>query len=574
MGYTIDQMKGVGRAAKTRRIMRTEAPAVTTTRVVRKAEAIQCYDVTFWDTVGGATDGSGPEKHTGGSEWATIKIARELARRGLRVQSLTNGGPAGRWDGVDYANARTTPRVNTNVLVNQRFSAMPARADFKHLFVAVHDTVTTRSPNLQMKGLLEAGLADILCVGEWQRNLFPKTWRTRVVGGCAPPPPAIRAKIKGRYVFPPAYAGRGLAETLEYWERLRPPGGELVVMIPPYGGKVPSTLPPGVLVRDSERRMEELAIAEGVFYVNTSPECLPNIYIAEAMGCRIHVLGLHQGGLCGIRDAVRSTLPTTDPKKFTDDFVRWSRESWELKESLRTACEAPYAAPHDFSPKAAGDRWMGAFADHGVRDLPDPMKVDTASPAVVGALTKAFAVAPPGDYYEFGVYRGGSMVAATRAAKASPRRFFGFDSFRGLPKPEGIDKEEKALVEGSFACSKEEVENYLRGHDVDMARVTMVDGTYDQLTEEHKADLSMGPAGVVLIDCDLYASAVQALSFVRSLLKDGTVVLFDDWNLYGARDDRGERRAFAEFLASGEWSPTVLCDFGWHGRAFIMKRKR
>jgi len=575
MGYTVDQMKGIKGVV---RRMHATAPVVSKAHAPERPKArvvpiaAPHYDVTFWDLVGGATDGGGPEEHTGGSEWATIKIARELARRGFSVQSLTNGGRAGRWDGVEYANARATGAVNTSALVIQRFSRLPERASYEHLFVTVHDTLGTRAPNDRMRDLLAKGKAELLCVGEWQQRSFHRTWKARVVGPCAPPLPTVTQKIPGRYVFPPAYAGRGLSETLKYWARLRPPGGELVVMIPPYGGRVPETLPPGVVLADSERRLEEMAAAEGVFYVNTFPECLPNICIAEALGCRIHVLGLHHLGLCGIRDAVQSALPTTDPKKFEADFVRWSREPMTVKEELRKTYETPYAPAHDFSPKAAGDRWVRLFSDYGV--LPDSAKVDTVSPAVVPALANAFAVAPPGDYYEFGVFRGGSMLAATRATKSSAvGRFFGFDSFCGLPKPVGIDSEEK-LKKGDFACSRADVERYLGSHGVDMGLVTLVDGTYDRLTEEHKTSLSMGPASVVLIDCDLYASAVQALSFVESLLRDGTVVLFDDWNLYGARADRGERRAFTEFLArSREWAPVVLGDFGWHGRSFIMKRR-
>ena len=68
-----------------------------------------------------------------------------------------------------------------------------------------------------------------------------------------------------------------------------------------------------------------------------------------------------------------------------------------------------------------------------------------------------------GDYAEFGVYRGDSMITAHHFAKANNlnMNFFGFDSFQGLPKPKKEDKN-FSWKEGDYSASIKEVEKRLR----------------------------------------------------------------------------------------------------------------
>src|SRR5579872_973682 len=58
-----------------------------------------------------------------------------------------------------------------------------------------------------------------------------------------------------------------------------------------------------------------------------------------------------------------------------------------------------------------------------------------------------------GDYLEFGVYQGSSLVLAARSAAKcglNTMRFFAFDSFQGLPEAEG-----RVFNRGEFACSEQ-----------------------------------------------------------------------------------------------------------------------
>ena len=161
-----------------------------------------------------------------------------------------------------------------------------------------------------------------------------------------------------------------------------------------------------------------------------------------------------------------------------------------------------------------------------------------------------------GDYLEFGTYRGSSFTAFFRAAQrhdVTDMRFYGFDSFEGLPEtptcPPDEDPTETAFVAGNYSCSEEEFRHIVAFRGVDLSRVTLVPGFFDQsLTEELKVDLAIASAGIVNIDCDLYESTVDVLNFVTSLLRSGSLILFDDWLSYDAHPLRGEQRACREWL--------------------------
>src|SRR5688572_1942537 len=70
-----------------------------------------------------------------------------------------------------------------------------------------------------------------------------------------------------------------------------------------------------------------------------------------------------------------------------------------------------------------------------------------------------------GDYYEFGVFKGHTFLHAQLAARElglDGMRFFGFDSFQGLPPARGVDlTKEEHFYAGQFACSLDRVKNEL-----------------------------------------------------------------------------------------------------------------
>ncbi len=194
-------------------------------------------------------------------------------------------------------------------------------------------------------------------------------------------------------------------------------------------------------------------------------------------------------------------------------------------------------------------------------------------------LATAFSAANQviGDYLEFGVYTGNSFSLAYHFAQARgmDMTFYAFDSFEGLPDVRGVDaKGFRQFTKGEYSCSVEDFRNILAKKKVDLTKVHLIKGWYDQtLNAETRASIPLKKAAIIWIDCDLYESTVPVLNFITDLVQDGTIIIFDDWNAFRADPHRGERRAFSEWLAK---NPSIFAEefhrFSWHGNSFILRK--
>lgn len=176
----------------------------------------------------------------------------------------------------------------------------------------------------------------------------------------------------------------------------------------------------------------------------------------------------------------------------------------------------------------------------------------------------------PGDYLEFGVWRGYSFVVACReideqrrqhalAGYSSPTyrdwqakrpRFFAFDSFEGIPSGSGNESRMVDYAPGSYACTQDDFLHNVGASGVELSRVVPVKGYYDQTcTAETKSRLGLTQAALVMIDCDLYESTVPVLDFLTDIVQQGTIIVFDDWFRFGGSPNQGEQRACREWLA-------------------------
>jgi O-methyltransferase len=196
-----------------------------------------------------------------------------------------------------------------------------------------------------------------------------------------------------------------------------------------------------------------------------------------------------------------------------------------------------------------------------------------------------------GDYIEFGVFKGDRLIQAYETANFLSKRirsgkdpylskaatgnieamrFFGFDSFQGLPKASAIDVaegQEKWIGEGGFSASLEEVTGLMPRKGIENGRIQLIKGWFnDTCTESTKKQYGIKSAAVVYVDCDYYESAVPALEFITDLLVDGSIVIFDDWWIFRGRSDRGEQRAFYEWkerhgITATEFIPGTAMSF-------------
>lgn len=154
-----------------------------------------------------------------------------------------------------------------------------------------------------------------------------------------------------------------------------------------------------------------------------------------------------------------------------------------------------------------------------------------------------------GYYFEFGCHGATTMRMAYDAFHhLFDWDYVAFDSFEGMPEPEGIDRE-TFLTGGMNQTSQADFRRLCREHGIPDEKLITIEGFYESsLSESTAARLLPRRATVVYVDCDFYSSAAAALAFSKQFLQRGTVIVFDDWNLYFGDPDRGERRAWREFL--------------------------
>ena len=167
------------------------------------------------------------------------------------------------------------------------------------------------------------------------------------------------------------------------------------------------------------------------------------------------------------------------------------------------------------------------------------------------------------DVYEFGVCTGASMCDIHRAfttANRPYRKFFGLDSFEGLPEETAEPIYQDCWRKGCFDARKHfsvdsvdkcvsKVYNILE--EGGLTNPVLIPGFYeDVLTDDIVEQYDMGPAIYIDIDVDIYSSAITVLDFMfrNKLIRRGTLIGYDDWG--GTPDWRtfgnGESRAHAE----------------------------
>jgi hypothetical protein len=180
-----------------------------------------------------------------------------------------------------------------------------------------------------------------------------------------------------------------------------------------------------------------------------------------------------------------------------------------------------------------------------------------------------------GDYVEFGTGRGSTLWCAHRAGQATtPRRLWSFDSFSGLPRSSSPVDDHPAWPAGAFSQPLAAVRQRLSKAGVEPAEVRFVEGFFSQtLAPARRADLPRDVA-LAYVDCDLHQSTVEVLDYLRTVLKHGMVLAFDDYCCWSAQHLSGEQVAFESWGAGlKEFRFHPFLPIGWHGRSFYVERK-
>jgi O-methyltransferase len=178
-----------------------------------------------------------------------------------------------------------------------------------------------------------------------------------------------------------------------------------------------------------------------------------------------------------------------------------------------------------------------------------------------------------GDYIEFGVYQGDMFTyACLEAMNRMPwMRFIACDSFMGLPKPEGVDSGGE-FIEGQFECSEKEFQKRIVSAGVPIDRVITIPGWFSETLHEEKiSKYNIKTISIAYIDCDLYESCIPVLDFLTPRLRQGSVLMFDDWFCFRANPRKGIQLAVNQWLKQNKHIELISWrSFSSHGISFFV----
>ena len=154
---------------------------------------------------------------------------------------------------------------------------------------------------------------------------------------------------------------------------------------------------------------------------------------------------------------------------------------------------------------------------------------------------------PITDIYEFGIYNGNSLCKISSYLKNNPDligikpRIFAYDSFEGLPKEDGVFEKFK---EGNYKSenSPEDIRVLVNYDNLSVYKTWFSDLKKSMVNKSGK------PAILIHIDCDLYTSTVDALTFMinNNLVSTNTLIAYDEFRV---GKYKGEHTAHEEVLS-------------------------
>jgi hypothetical protein len=136
------------------------------------------------------------------------------------------------------------------------------------------------------------------------------------------------------------------------------------------------------------------------------------------------------------------------------------------------------------------------------------------------------------NYMEFGVATGQSFKWFLNENKHADSRFYGFDTFDGLPEDWGSFKK------GSFS-------NLNKIPEINDARGKFYQGLFQQTLPGFLKEFDNTRQNVLMMDADLYSATLYALTSFAPYLKKGDIIFFDEFAV-----PTHEFKAFTDFIQS------------------------
>lgn len=144
----------------------------------------------------------------------------------------------------------------------------------------------------------------------------------------------------------------------------------------------------------------------------------------------------------------------------------------------------------------------------------------------------------PIDFFEFGVYKGVSFKWWVQHITHKDSRFYGFDTFTGLPEDWGTFKA------GHFAIEDNAIPK------IDDTRASFYQGLFQQSLLPFLKNYNPEKRKVIHLDADLYSSTLFLLTTLYPYLKSGDILFFDEFSV-----------PMHEFKAFTEWTNAFYVEY-------------
>jgi len=145
------------------------------------------------------------------------------------------------------------------------------------------------------------------------------------------------------------------------------------------------------------------------------------------------------------------------------------------------------------------------------------------------------------DYLEFGVFEGESIKKWKELNKDADSRFYGFDTFTGLPEDWGNKPRSHFDMRGTPPG-------------LDDKRVFFVKGLFQGTLGTFLQDFSPRSRLIIHLDADLYSSTLYCLTTLNPFVADDTILIFDEFS-----DLNHEFAAFHDYCRSFRRQFKLLC---------------
>jgi len=120
------------------------------------------------------------------------------------------------------------------------------------------------------------------------------------------------------------------------------------------------------------------------------------------------------------------------------------------------------------------------------------------------------------DYFEFGVCGGNSFKWWLQHNRHEESRFYGFDTFEGLPESYG------PFSKGSMAVALENL-------DIHDARASFYKGLFQDTLVPFLDTYKNGKRKLIHMDADIFSATIFTFSQLYRFLNDGDIILFDEF---------------------------------------------